>query len=71
MHRLFRPLLALPLLALAMPAWAHGLLVTAEAEAGRIEGRVYYSDGAPGVGEYVELKSSTERCGALPVPLEA
>ena len=54
------PLLALPLFVLAVPALAHGLLVSVEAQAGRIDGRVYYSDGAPGAGEYVELKRSAE-----------
>ncbi len=53
----FKTILALMLAALAMPAWAHGLLISAEANGRAIEGRVYYSDGTPGAGEYVELKS--------------
>lgn len=53
------PLLAAALIA-ATPAAAHGLLVTATAEGSVVVGRVYYSDGAPGVREFVELRDLTD-----------
>jgi hypothetical protein len=43
----------------AAPALAHGLLVSVQGEGAAVTGRVYYSDGAPGAGEYVELRDLT------------
>jgi len=48
--------LAIGSLAVATPAWGHGLLVAVQSEANAVTGRVYYSDGTPGVGEFVELR---------------
>jgi len=48
--------LAIAALALAAPASAHGLLVAVQSESNAVTGRVYYSDGAPGAGEFVELR---------------
>lgn len=53
-------LLTLLALASAAPAFAHGLLVQVRGEASAVTGRVYYSDGAPGAGEFVELRDLTE-----------
>lgn len=60
MINLSKAIFTLFLALICAPAWGHGLLVSAEASGNRIEGRVYYSDGTPGAGEYVELKSGTE-----------
>jgi len=51
--------LALATLAIASPATAHGLLMSATGEQNGIVGRVSYSDGRPGVGEFVELRDLT------------
>ena len=51
-------------LTMAVPALAHGFLVSVRGEGTVISGRVYYSDGAPGAGEFVELRDLTD--GAQP-----
>lgn len=48
--------LAIAALGLAAPAMAHGLLVTVQSEGNAVTGRVYYSNGAPGAREFVELR---------------
>ena len=48
------------LLAVGAPALAHGLLVQARADGGAIVGRVYYSDGTAGAGEFVQLRDLSE-----------
>lgn len=52
-----RQLLAIGALALlwASPAAAHGLLVSIRGDGRFVEGRVYYSDGTVGAGQYAEL----------------
>jgi hypothetical protein len=47
-------------LTMAVPALAHGFLVSVRGEGSAITGRVYYSDGAPGAGEFVELRDLTD-----------
>ena len=49
-------LVALAALACSSSASAHGLLLSATGEPNAIVGRVSYSDGAPGAGEFVELR---------------
>lgn len=44
------------LMAIASPLLAHGLLVSVEADGNVINGKVYYSDGTPGAGEFIELR---------------
>lgn len=53
-----RHLLVVAALALlwASPAAAHGLLVSIRGEGRFVTGRVYYSDGTLGTGQYAELK---------------
>ena len=74
--------LALVTLALSSPASAHGLLLSATGEPNAIVGRVSYSDGAPGAGEFVELRDleapaappttqAADRTGAFRFPAAA
>jgi len=49
-------ILALAALTVASPAAAHGLLLSATGEQNAIVGRVSYSDGTPGAGEFIELR---------------
>ncbi len=60
MRRIRASLLVTIALAAAAPALAHGLLVQVRGEGSSVTGRVYYSDGAPGAGEFVELRDLTE-----------
>lgn len=52
--------MAAVLLAAAAPAWAHGLLMTAEADGAAVTGRVYYSDGTSGAGQSIELRDLSQ-----------
>ncbi len=47
------------MLLLAAPALAHGLLVKVRGEDNAISGTVYYSNGTPGAGEWVQLTDLT------------
>jgi hypothetical protein len=58
--RLLQAAMLAAALSLAAPAFAHGLLVSARSDGDTVAGRVYYSDGAPGAGEYVEFRDLTD-----------
>lgn len=60
LKHLLRTVLLLGALAAAAPAFAHGLLVSVRGEGSDIVGRVYYSDGTAGAGEFVELRDLTQ-----------
>lgn len=51
----------------ASGALAHGLLVSVRGDGETVAGRVYYSNGEPGVGEWVEMQDLTDPAAA-PVP---
>lgn len=50
-------------LAAAPLALAHGLLVSVRGDGQTISGRVYYSNGEPGAGEWVQLSDLTQARG--------
>jgi len=53
--RAFAAVLGLMLLLVAAAASAHGLLVSVRGDGATVSGKVYYSNGTPGLGEWVQL----------------
>lgn len=57
------------LLAIASPAWAHGLLMKLQAEGSALVGEVYYSSGRKAAGEWVEVQDLSQP-GVSPTTLQ-